>query len=122
MKAILKLNENVSIEVESENIVDLVSQMTDVRESIGPEPCGKCKKNNTMPQTRTIGDDTFYEIKCADCGAVLQLGMSKGDGKLYKKRMKTDGKGKAVKDDNGKAVYLSNNGWLKWNPEKKEME
>lgn len=122
MKAQYKLCSSVIVEIESESMTDLVDKLTEVKDSIGPEPCGKCKSKNTFPQSRKTGDNTFYEIKCEDCGAVLQLGINKADKNLYKKRMKTDGKGKAVKDENDKAVYLPNNGWLKWNAEKKVME
>lgn len=121
MKAVFKLNPSVSVEVESDNLKDLIDKISEIRESIGPEPCGKCKSENTFPNARKVGDDIFYEIRCADCDAVLQLGTSKADQKLYKKRLKTDNKGKAVKE-NDKAVYLPDNGWLKWNYKTKTME
>jgi hypothetical protein len=35
---------------------------------------------------------------------------------MYPKRYKTDKKGKALKDANGKAIYLEKNGWHKFNP------
>jgi len=122
MKALFKLNDSVTLEVEAESIKDIVDKLTHIKEAIGPEPCGKCKSTDTFPQSRMVEDNTFYEIRCQKCGAILPLGLSKADQNLYKKRMKTDKKGKAVKDNNGKAIYLPNNGWLKWNPETKEME
>jgi len=122
MEALYKLSPSVTVKVEAGNMMELVDNLTSIRESIGSEPCGKCKSVDTFPNARTVSDNTFYEIRCNDCGAVLQLGVNKNDKKLYKKRMKTDGKGKAVKDKNDKAVYLPNKGWLKWNPETKVME
>ena len=121
MEALYKISNNVTVKVEAENTIGLVEELTRVRESIGPEACGKCKGTNTYPNARVVGDNTYYELRCS-CGAVLQLGVNKADKNLYKKRLKTDSKGKAIKDESDKAVYLPNKGWLKWNPETKEME
>ena len=122
MKAKYKVGANVIIEVEGDKLVDVLDQLNEVNEALGPEPCGKCGKTNTLPRVRTVGEDKFYEIQCKDCWAVLQLGIHKDASKtLYKKRAKTDGKGKVMKDENDKSVYLPNKGWLKWDKEKKEM-
>jgi len=122
MELLYRLNANTTIKLESESVLGLVEELTKVRESIGSENCGKCKSSNTYPNSRTIGGDTYYELRCEDCNAVLQLGVNKKEKNLYKKRLEVDGDGKAVKDKNDKAIYLANKGWKKWNPETKKME
>ena len=122
MEALFKLSPDVTVKVESESVIGLVEELTKVRESIGPESCGKCGDVHTHVNCRTVKGDTYYEIRCQKCHAVLQLGVNKEDKNLYKKRLKVDDKGKAVKGEDGKAVYLPNNGWKKWNPETKTME
>jgi len=122
MKARLELYHGLSFEFESNKLQDILKEISNIETSIGWELCGKCKSNNTFPNYRQVGSDDFYEIKCRDCGAVLQLGTHKEGQTLYKKKMKTDAKGKAVKTDDGKAEYLPDGGWLKWNPNTKSME
>lgn len=121
MQATYKINDLLSISVESETLKDLIDTITQIDDSIRQEPCGKCESLDTFPQSRKVGDDTFYEIKCRKCGAILQLGINKSNQSLYKKRMLTDNKGKALKE-NDKAIYLPNHGWRKWNFETKQME
>jgi hypothetical protein len=121
MKASYKVNDNLSIELEAEKLTNLLVQVSNVNSALEPEECGKCECTNTFPRVREVGTDTFFEIQCKECWAVLQLGVHKEGGTLYKKLMKTDSKGRAVKDDNDKPVYLQDKGWLKWDKEKKQM-
>lgn len=122
MEALIKLNGSTTIKVEGTDLKDLLEQVTQIDDAVGFEPCGKCKSNNTAPRYRQVEEDKFYEIRCLDCGAVLQLGVNKKGGTLYKKKMLTDDKGKAVKNADGKSQWLPNNGWLKWNRDKGVME
>lgn len=122
MEAYYKVNENLTFKINGENVKSILDQLTGIYQSVGAEECGKCGSGDTRPQSRKIKDDVFYEIRCQQCEAVLQLGVSKEDQSLYKKKMKTDTKGKAVKDNDGKGVYLPNGGWLKWNPQTQTME
>lgn len=121
MKLVYSINHATSVEVECPKLQDVIKSLTEIRDSVGFEPCGKCKSDYTFPRHRNADSNDFYEYVCGDCGAVLQLGTSKDAQLLYKKRMKTDNKGKAIKIDD-KAVYLPNNGWQKWNNETKQME
>jgi hypothetical protein len=52
------------------------------------------------------GND-YFEIRCADCGAILAFGQHKKGVTLFPKR----------KDDDGN--YLPNRGWHKWTKENK---
>jgi hypothetical protein len=122
MKIIYKINEGVSLELDAPKLQDAIKIMTEIREAIGHERCGKCQNEETYPRHRTAENNDFFEIHCPKCFAVLPLGTSKENQMLYKKRMQTDSKGKSTKDANGKAQYLPNNGWLKYNKETKTME
>ncbi len=122
MKAVFNSYNGLSIEIDGANLQEIIQAVTSVENAIGFEPCGKCKSGNVFPNHRKVEADDFYELKCNSCGAVLQLGQHKSDSTLYKKKMEVDSKGKAVKDENGKAKYLKDNGWLKWNSNTKTME
>ena len=122
MEALYKINGSITVKVEAENTTGLVEKLTEIRESIGYEPCGKCDSSNTFPNSRRVNKDTYYDIRCADCNSALNLGVNKEEKSLYKKRLKTDDKGISVKDKNDKVIYLPNKGWRKWNPETKTME
>lgn len=122
MKAVFNSYNGLTIEIECANLQTLMQEVTAIENAIGHEQCGKCKSNNVFPNHRKVETDDFYELKCNDCYAVLQLGQHKSDQTLYKKKMEVGANGKAVKDENGKAKYLKDNGWLKWNSSTKTME
>tara|TARA_R110000824_G_scaffold7728_2_gene34977 strand:+ start:17409 stop:17783 length:375 start_codon:yes stop_codon:yes gene_type:complete len=123
MKANYKLNDYITIQVEAEKLSALLEEINSINNALKPEPCGKCGKSEILPRVREVDDNKFYELQCQNskCMAVLALGVHKESGTLYKKKMKTDNKGKAIKNEDGKAVYLPDNGWLKWDKEKKQM-
>src|SRR5688500_3373859 len=121
MKAIFEAYGCLKFEVEGDKLPSVMKEVGAIVDAIGHEACGKCDSEFTFPNVREVQGDTFWEIKCQKCGAVLQLGLHKEDQVLYKKRMKVDGKGKALKGEDGKALYLPNKGWLKWNPQTKQM-
>jgi hypothetical protein len=121
MKAIFEAYDGLKFEVEGEKLTSILKEVGGLIDAIGWESCGKCNAGNTFPNHREVGADAFYELKCRECGAVLQLGVHKEGGGLYKKRMAVDSKGKAMKEGD-KAVYLPNRGWLKWNPTTQKME
>lgn len=103
------------VEIEFDDTKKLMAQLTDL-ETIKLEPCGKCGSNNTFLKIKTVGDDSFYQMECRDCGAVLLFGVPKDGGPIYKKRFEVDGKGKTIKDDKGKATPIGSHGWSKFNP------
>jgi late competence protein required for DNA uptake (superfamily II DNA/RNA helicase) len=122
MKAVFSSYNGLELEIEAPTLQELMQQISQIENAIGYEPCGKCKSGNVFPRHRNADGNDFYELACSDCGAVLQLGTNKEEKTLYKKKMETDSKGKAVKDENGKGKYLKDNGWLKWNASTKQME
>jgi hypothetical protein len=122
MKAIYKAYHHIDLEVEGATLQDILQGISQIEAAIGYEVCGKCKREFVFPRHRKAEDNDFYELVCGDCGAVLQLGTNKEAKTLYKKKMATDSKGKALKDADGKGQYLPNNGWMKWNSATQKME
>jgi hypothetical protein len=101
---------------------EIIKQFSDFTETFQDYTCGACGSENVDYQVRKVEDNEFYEQVCRNpkCRARLSFGHSKKDSKVYPKRVVTDNKGKAIKDDNGKAQWLENNGWLIYKGEKKE--
>ena len=122
MKARYSVGE-FDIEIEAPDLQTLIKEVTNLRNAIAYEICGKCKDPNTIVNWRNVDSNDFFELKCTNrsCGAVLQLGTHKEDKTLYKKKMKTNSRGKAEKDGD-KAVYLPDNGWLKYDKESGQMK
>lgn len=100
---------------------EVFKQLSEFSETFQDSCCGACKSENIDYVVRKVEDNEFYEMVCrnSQCRAKLSFGHSKADSKLYPKRVVTDNKGKAVKDVNGKAQYLPNNGWTVYRPEDK---
>lgn len=124
MKVTQTLENGITIHAEGENTMEVFEQLAELTEVFG-EP-NAIKDGQTAPyifRVRTVGTDKFYELYSPKLkGAKLVYGCSKEGKKLYPKRMKTDYKGKAVKDENDKAIYLPDRGWTRWNPETKTNE
>lgn len=97
---------------------EVFKQLSEFGETFQDSVCGACGSENIDYVVRKVEDNEFYEMVCRNnkCRAKLAFGHSKADSKLYPKRVVTDNKGKAVKDDNGKAKWLDNGGWTIYNP------
>lgn len=106
MKFIYKLNSRMTVELESEDQKELFSKLASVQEIFAEEKCGLCGSTNLRFVTREVDGNKYYELRCADCGAILSFGQHKKGGTLFPKR----------KDDEGN--YLPNKGWHKWEPSK----
>ena len=39
--------------------------------------CGKCGSDNVKFVVRTVDENEYYELRCADCGARLAFGVNK---------------------------------------------
>lgn len=124
MKLLYAINNYASIEVECATVRDVIKELTQLKDSVEYETCGQCNGDTFLRcRTNSEGDD-FFEHVCRNpkCRAVLELGVNKEGGTLYKKRMKTGKKGTALKGEDGKAEYLPKNGWGRYNAETKEKE
>jgi hypothetical protein len=124
MKVTQTLENGITIHAEGENTIEVFEQLAELTEVFG-EP-NAVKGGETAPyifRVRTVGTDKFYELYSAKLkGAKLLYGCSKEAKKLYPKRMKTDNKGKAIKGDDGKGIYLPDRGWVRWNRETGQNE
>ena len=103
MKVKYKL-ETIEVEVEGKDTKDCFTQLAGAVEVFGNTRCCACDSARTVPVTRENQGNTFYEIKCLDCGASLGFGQKRQDGSLFPKK----------KDKEG--GWLDNSGWLKWQP------
>lgn len=143
MKALYNLYPDLTFEVENDLLVDVLQEVSYLKNAIGHEPCGKCGCEDVFPVCRQVNEDVYFELKCngyvnkdgkqlatapdfrngdRPCGAVLQLGVNKNKQKtVYKKKMVTDSDGKAVVKD-GKGQYKPDNGWVRYNPTTKTVE
>lgn len=93
---------NVQIEVEGKDVKDVFAQVASSVEVFGQQRCGCCNCDVVVPVVRENQGNTYYEMRCVNCGATLAFGQRKQDGHLYPRRRDKDGN------------YLDNGGWLKW--------
>jgi len=115
MKVQRKITDDVTVEADGSTLKEVFTELAALEECFNDKCCGVCKCTKTKFQVRKVNNFDFYEQACSDfkCRAKLAFGLSEG-GKMYPKRMVTDDKGKAVKDENGKGTYLPDNGWVKY--------
>jgi len=99
-------NGRITVGFEADTQTAMFADIARFQEVFAESKCGKCGSENLIFTTRTIDDNTYYELRCADCGAKLQYGAHKVGGGLFPKR-KEDGE------------WLPDKGWVKWNAEKK---
>lgn len=104
MKLNYKVSNKLSFELEGEGQKEIFKELSAIQEIFGEESCGLCKSHNLRYVVRNIDDNDYYELRCADCGAILAFGQHKKGGTLFPRR----------KDDNGK--WLPNRGWHKYTP------
>jgi hypothetical protein len=114
MKASLKVRPNLVIDIEDDKMTDLFEQLAAAQE-VFSENCGKCKSTNIRFVTRKKDKSTFLELHCKDCFAKLPISPHDNKaGTIYPKRY--------IKNDDDKLEWLPNDGWQRWNKEKKIME
>lgn len=97
-------SEKVEVEVEGRDTKEVFAQLAGATEVFGATKCGACDSSRTTPIVRDVQGNTYYEVRCLDCGSVLGFGQKRSDGTLFPKRKDKDGN------------WLSNNGWVKWSP------
>lgn len=103
---------NVELEGEGDTHKEVFAQLAAMTEVFKDEPCGICKKNNTILVVRRVADPKskgkkefeYFERRCItkDCGGRLAYGQHNEGGSLFPKR----------KSENGER--LPNYGWFKW--------
>jgi DNA-directed RNA polymerase subunit RPC12/RpoP len=100
----------VSVEVEGDTQKDIFKQLSAFQEIFDESSCKKCSSENLRFVVRTIDENEYYEIRCADCGARLEFGQTKKGGMLFPRRKDKDGE------------WLPDGGWVKWNTKTKSLE
>jgi DNA-directed RNA polymerase subunit RPC12/RpoP len=80
LKANTKLG-SIPVQVEADTIKDLIMGLTFFTEA--PCECGHCGGPNLSPQGRVVEDNSYFEIKCKDCGFRLPLGQHKKGDTLF---------------------------------------
>jgi hypothetical protein len=100
----------MTAEFDSESPRELFKELSRFQEVFEEGVCGKCGSTNIKFVVRTVDDNEYFELRCADCGAKLAFGSNKKGGGLFPKRKGPDGS------------YLPNNGWTKWNAKTSQAE
>jgi hypothetical protein len=98
----------ITVEVEGKDNKDVFAQLAVFQEIYETRQCGACDSPRVKFLVREVQGNTYYEMRCADCGATLAFGQKKADGSLFPKR----------KDKEGN--WLPNGGWVKWQPKEQD--
>lgn len=119
MECKLFVGKNLSFNLAGETCIDVFRQMAVIQSTFQDTACGACKSEDIICTKRDAKDDDgevheYLEMRCNACGSKLAYGKSKDLKNIYPKRMKTGKKGKVERDANDKAIYLPNNGWVKF--------
>ncbi len=102
------VDSRISVEVEGKDNKDIFKQLSLFQELFDNGKCGACDSERIRFVVREVQGNTYYELRCLDCGATLAFGQKKADGSLFPKR----------KDKEGN--WLPNGGWVKWQPRDSE--
>ena len=89
MKATLKVNPSLVVELEGGNQKELFEKIASTQEIFKARSCELCKSDNTTFNVRTATKDkktfTYYELKCNHCGASFQFGVLQEGDRLFPK-------------------------------------
>lgn len=107
MKAVLKVNECLTLELDSSNQKELFENLANLQEVFGEDRCGKCDSTDLRFIVRENDGNKFYEVQCRKCYARLAFGSHKKGETLFPKRKDGDS-------------YLPDNGWTKWDREQQK--
>lgn len=94
----------MTVEIDGKDNKDVFNQLSLFQEIYESRRCGACDSDRVRFQVRDVQGNTYFEIKCLDCGSVLAFGQKRSDGSLFPKRKDKDGN------------WLPNGGWVKWSP------
>ncbi len=103
-------NGRISVEIEGDSQRELFAQINKFQEVFEEDVCGKCGDGKIKFVVRTVDDNQYYELRCANCGARLSFGANKKGGGLFPRRKDSDGK------------WLPDSGWVKWKPKTEKNE
>lgn len=103
-------DKRLTVEVEGKDNKEIFSQLAVFQEIYETRKCGACQSERVQFVVREVQGNTYYEIRCLDCGATLAFGQKRADGSLFPKK----------KDKEGN--YLPNNGWVKWVDRSKDAD
>lgn len=102
---------NISL-IADGNMVEMFEKVSSLNEVFGITKCDACESENIRYVTRTATkgkkEFKFHELHCQNikCRARLSFGQHATGNTLFPKRKDADGN------------YLSNNGWVKYDPSK----
>jgi DNA-directed RNA polymerase subunit RPC12/RpoP len=102
-------NNRITAEFEADTHRELFTQISRFQEVFEESKCGKCGSENLRFVVRTVEENEYFELRCADCGAKLAFGSMKKGGGLFPKRKDGD-------------TWLPDGGWMKWNSKKGTLE
>ena len=114
MKCYFRPHTRLTFEIDGEKQNEIFEQLAHVQE-MTEQNCGKCQASSDtlVFQVRVVDDNKFYELRCSKCKAILAFGSHKKGGTLFPKRHQTN--------EDGEREWLPDNGWMKWDAEKKKM-
>lgn len=130
MRLEYQANPKMKLVVDGEDVNELFESLGLMQEIFGEEHCGKCKSTNLKFHMRKVGEGkkvmSYPEMVCESCGAKLEFGKTQ-DERMYpirfqRQKNEVENRWEYVKDSNGRNVPLGENGWTKWNPQKKVRE
>ena len=103
-------NGRINVEIEGDTQVEIFQQLANFQEIFAETACGKCESEDIKFVMRTVEDNQYFELRCANCGARLSFGANKKGGGLFPRRKDSDGS------------WLPDSGWVKWNPKTEKNE
>lgn len=123
LKVSFRVNGNTTVHAEGQNTAEVFEKLAMLCETFGePDAVKGSERGDYVYRVREVDGNKFHELYSSSLNAKLPFGQNKETKHVYPKRMETDSKGKAIRDDNGKAKYLPDRGWLRWNPDTQKEE
>lgn len=133
MEIFYKPSPNITIKVEARGMEEMFQALAPIQEVLGNNTCcGKCGSNQVRLSHRKTPDNKhdLYEIVCEgvndngfSCNAKLALGKNNMGNlfpRRYKQEKQKDGSWQPATDNDGKRVYLPDNGWVRWDSKKED--
>lgn len=111
MKAEIQVSPHLVISVEAEEQKKLFKEIAVAQEVFGENRCNKCQSTDLRFVVRTVDGNDFYELHCRnkECKARFSFGSHRQNETLFPKKKDQDGN------------WIANNGWLRWDKDKKKM-